>query len=131
MVHWHETTNGYVVVQDADGFWRFAKAQTESPDLRSIPDAIVGRTSAVPFGLRKHDLPTGPQIRDEVRRLQHSNFTPAHRELLSGTPKPAAKRRRPRSAKSALSLGKRTVRCIVILAAFDDHWDNVNGCSCR
>src|ERR1041385_7193194 len=41
--HWHETTNGFVVLQDHDGFWKFAQAQPGSPHLRSIPDAIVGR----------------------------------------------------------------------------------------
>ena len=34
--HWTETTNGYVVVKDADNFWKFAQPVTNRAEFRAI-----------------------------------------------------------------------------------------------
>jgi M6 family metalloprotease-like protein len=136
--HWHETTNGYVVLQDGDGFWKYARpesqfflqsnvdlpanAETRSNGarLQAIPGAIVGRVSPASLGLRKRELPDVNAIRSKIRRLRG----PAAPSKTDSNPLVS---KSSLSAQSAVSFGKRKVRCIVLLAAFSDQWDDQKG----
>jgi M6 family metalloprotease-like protein len=115
--HWNETEEGYTVVQDSDGFWKYARARANSALLEAVPGAIVGKANPQRFGLKKKGLPSATLIEQYIDRVKNS--------ANDGVEPPPPQSR----TISPLSLsigGPRTVKCVVILAAFADYWDAAN-----
>jgi M6 family metalloprotease-like protein len=125
---WHETADGYVVVKDSpDGFWKYARPVAGKVAFRAVAGARVGKADPKRLGLTKRMLPEAKLLRAHVQALQ---------ELLDGktgastSSKPVAQ---PPvisaggvSPKISVS-GTKSIKNIVILACFSNHWDSVNG----
>ena len=132
--HWHETDDGYVVAKDLDGFWKHCRPREDSGGLEIIAEAVVGRVSPSDLALRKRDLPSSRRIREQIDRLQGRRETPLSRPgearglelgVPPATPPPPSSGAQAEGSAAAISFDSRTVKCIVILAAFDDHWDEL------
>ena len=131
--HWTETTNGYAVVKDTDRFWKYAQPATNQAEFRAIKSARVGASDPARLGVRKHDLPDAKVLRKQVQE---------RRKALNVEPTAAGgQATAPMAAQSALLTvggtsntvhpniavsGTKTIRNIVILACFSNHWDAVN-----
>ncbi|WP_166442649.1 M6 family metalloprotease domain-containing protein [Phragmitibacter flavus] len=153
--HWHETPEGYVVAKDDDGFWKYSQPKLSSAELEPLRHAVVGRVNPGSLGLQKRSLPGRNLIRDQVQALKGKGRSPRRAvkldELLersrvgvptSGSggnpssganPSAASPAAEPQPGGQEAPVGSgptgpwgRTVKCVVILAAFSDHWDNVN-----
>ncbi len=131
--HWTETTNGYAVVKDADHFWKYAQPATNQAEFRAIKSARVGTSDPARLGLRKHDLPDVKVLRKQVQeRRKALNVEPAETAAQTNTPA-AAQSASPQSGASSGTVrphiavsGVKTIKNIVILACFSNHWDSVN-----
>ncbi|MBI5387038.1 MAG: M6 family metalloprotease domain-containing protein [Verrucomicrobia bacterium] len=125
---WHETIDGYVVAKDAaDGFWKFAQPATGKAAFSALAGARVGLADPARLGLRKHALPEVKVLRAliEERRqaLLGQPVELAVPEAPAGQPK--TKPSGTHSPKIAVS-GVKTIKNLVILACFSDHWDSGN-----
>ncbi|HLP08494.1 MAG TPA: M6 family metalloprotease domain-containing protein, partial [Opitutaceae bacterium] len=132
---WDETTDGYAVVRDArSGFWEYARPAADRAEFRAVGGARVGATDPVRHGLRPHARPTATNLRERIRTKRQQTRHPeaaavaprartsassAVDELPTESTATAAVRPIPVS-------GTKTVRNVVILACFADHWDSAN-----
>ncbi len=135
--NWNETADGYVIGQDTDRRWKYRRPRQDRADFDIVPGAEVGKTDPAALGLRKHDLPPAGLIRERVRALRESGRV-VPRPPRSDATGPAATPSSPGAAggagteeeassggsppPSAASPDSTTLRCVVILAAFSDHW---------
>ena len=137
--NWNETADGYVIGQDSDRRWKYRRPRQDRADFDIVPGAEVGKADPAAFGLRKHDLPPAGLIRERVRALRESARLAPGRPL-SGTADSAFTPTVPGTAAasgtdtgeppssggtpppSAAPPDSTTLRCVVILAAFSDHW---------
>ena len=135
---WHETEEGYAVMRDAsDGFWKFARPAAGRADFEMIREARVGRTSPAALGLRRRDLPD-PRYRQELRRqrIQEVRGLPTEAPIPGTAPDSpegmespeAPPEEPPPSPPSEIPVsGNTTVKNVVLLACFSDHWDSGGG----
>lgn len=65
---WHETADGYAVVKDTDGFWKYAQPATNQVAFVAIPTARVGTTDPARHGLRKHAMPDAKMLREFIEK---------------------------------------------------------------
>lgn len=122
---WHETEDGYAIVQDAkDGFWKYAKPAKDKAEFRAVPNAKVRATDPVKLGLKKHDMPDSKVLREHIqKRRQELHPRPAE----SPAPAGGSSQIQPATIKPMIAVsGVKTIRNIVILACFSNHWDSVN-----
>ncbi len=122
---WFESSEGYAVVRDGDGFWKYALPTEGRAGFRAVPGARVGTADPAGLGLRKRALPEGRLIRahTEARRLSLDNQPATVLAPKAATGEEIVKAGgKPKIAVS----GVKTVKNIVILAAFSNHWDAVN-----
>ncbi len=137
---WHETTNGYVVVKDAgDGFWKFARPVSGLVEFRAVAGARVDRTDPAGLGLKKHELPETAKLRAHVQERREAvhgkrGGTSAPKTGISSTPsvqssEPPPEEQLPDAPPQRVPVagGSVSVRNIVILACFSNHWDSANG----
>lgn len=121
--HWNETVDGFAVAQDSDGFWKYAKPAPDKAAFQPIADARVGTADPVARGLKQHALPAAKLLRAHVLKSQQEvNPTTAVAPPTSSLLAPPAGGT---TANISVS-GVKTVKNIVILAAFSNHWDYVN-----
>lgn len=131
--HWHETPEGYVIGRDLDGQWKYQRARRDRAGFDFVPGAVVGRFNPAALGLRPRDLPTAALIRDRVRTLRNPAGT-RPQASLDGASAAAQGAETGSSASTAAPGGAiaspaaaspiaANLRCVVILAAFNDHWD--------
>jgi M6 family metalloprotease-like protein len=130
---WHEDADGYVVQRDErDGAWKYARPRPDAAAFEVIEDAVVGVADPAALKLEKRALPRPSLIREqrERRRPELPGTRPAGEAEPGLTPaadgtgddaSPAP----PPPARIPVS-GTKTVKNIVILAAFNDHWDSGN-----
>lgn len=64
--HWHETTDGYIVKKDEDGFWKYTTPKKDQWGFDVIKDAKVGSADPKKLKLKKRDLPE-PKLRPKRR----------------------------------------------------------------
>ncbi len=130
---WHETEEGYAVVKDsADGFWMFAQPAADRAEFRAITAARVGVADPAGLGLLKRALPNAALLRDYVQEQQQTVLGEQPIELpvpdvVPSAPPPEGPP--PDEPPRPISVSEtKTVKNIVILAAFSDHWgsDTVN-----
>ncbi|HOS02158.1 MAG TPA: DUF5011 domain-containing protein [Candidatus Hydrogenedentes bacterium] len=125
---WHETEQGYAVVKDpADGFWKYARPATDRAAFEAVPDGRVGASNPVALGVQKHALPDRTLVRQQVDRRRQD----AGRTYPGGPPKTSslpATSETPGSPPLGVPVsGTKTVKNVVILACFKDHWDSAAG----
>lgn len=131
---WRETSEGYAVLKDPDdGFWKYAQPANDKAEFRMIKNARVGVSDPERIGMRKKALPAVKLLTEQLamRRLA------IHGEVkempvatgVSGVSAPQS---------DALPLGgppllipvignNVSIKNVVILACFSNHWDDVNG----
>lgn len=123
---WQETQEGYVIAKDsADGFWKYASPAKDKASFETIPGAIVGAVNPAQLGLKKGVLPP----KDSLQKHQRKAF-------LMNRPLPAQATEQdkeffpaditPGDAEIPVS-GTLTIKNIVLLACFDDHWNSGAG----
>jgi hypothetical protein len=69
---WHETVDGYAVVKDADGFWKYAQPATDRVAFVAIPTARVGTTDQARHGLRKQAMPDARMLREFIEKRRQA-----------------------------------------------------------
>ena len=126
--HWTETTNGYVVVKDADNYWKYAQPVAGRAELQAVPGTRVGSDDPAQLGLRKHALPDPVVLRARVQERRKAlngepvELSPSNAAAAVQSPNPIKGTPQPAIAVS----GTKTITNIVILACFSNHWDSVN-----
>jgi M6 family metalloprotease-like protein len=146
---WHEDTEGYVIKRDPkDKFWKYTRPGKDSLAFEIIPDAVVGRVSPAQRNLKKRELPDRSLLRKHIsrewERSQGKLPVPPGRRPAPGETETSPEEVSPRKTSSPGSeaeapsfpeqpppkpipvSGTRTVRNVVILACFNDHWDSGN-----
>ena len=134
---WHETAEGYAIEQDsADKFWKYARPASGQAAFSIVPGARVGQADPAKLKLRKHDLPDRAILRREVEKRRKATGS-AGTQASQPTPAPAPGQASPAQSSPTEPqnpppnqipvAGVKTIRNIVILACFSDHWDSANG----
>ena len=134
---WNEDADGHAIVKDADHFWKYARPVAGKAEYRAIPNARVGVANPAALGLRKHQLPDGAALRAHIKQRHEAIHGKSTGLLQSATgtksSSPQASQSQPSvslapgsSALPVPVVGTRTVKNLVILACFSDHWDSVN-----
>ena len=126
---WHETAEGFAVLRDSsDGFWKYARPAAGRAAFEVVTKARVGSADPLGAGLARHALPDAAVLREALRVRRG-----ALREEPVALPVPA-------SAAGSLEVpdpeepplpppqpipvsGTKTIRNIVILASFSNHWN--------
>ena len=115
--HWWETEDGYVILQDnSDGFWKYATKDAEKDSYSVVPHAKVGAVNPADM-----DLVPGISLGEELLKRKI--------EILQSIPKVSDSTTLESYMPPCLRIpvaGNATVKNIVILAAFNDHWDSAN-----
>lgn len=131
---WNETPEGYVAVRDlADGFWKYALPATNQAAFRALANARVGTVSPAALGLRPHTLPDAQLMRRLLRsRRAAAKGKPvdlaAATNTSSKTQTTNPTETVPPSLPRSISVsGVKSIKNIVILACFSNHWDAVAG----
>ena len=134
---WKESEEGHAVVKDTDGFWKYARPVAGKAEYRAIAGARVGVANPAALGLRKHQLPDAAALRAHIKQRHeaiHGKST-GLQQSATGTkssspqasPSQAAVSQAPGGAPLPVPVvGTRTIKNLVILACFSDHWDSVN-----
>lgn len=126
---WTETTDGYAVLKDADGYWKYANPAPDRAGFEIVAGAKVGTSDPATLKLQKHALPA-PQYRKAlVEKRQQAPATsstrPTGAQIPAGAPTPSAAPQSPHGAPPKIPVsGTATIKNIVILACFADHWDS-------
>ncbi len=129
---WDETDEGYPVVLDSgDGFWKYARPVSGRLALEAMPDARVGRVRPEVVGARRGYLPDRISIKRRVEGQLEERRALRGRDARSVPGVPAAAQsgedsETPPPAAIPVS-GTTSVKNIVILACFNDHWDTTGG----
>ena len=131
---WHETEDGYAVVKDAgDGFWTFAQPVAGHAEFRAIAGARVGSSDPGRHRLRRNAMPDASAMRKHLvdgYRAIHGQPTerpmpPSGADSVptgsSGTSPVEEPPLNPPPQPIPVS-GTKTVKNLVILACFADHW---------
>ena len=131
---WRETSEGYAVLKDPDdGFWKYAQPANDKAEFRMIKNARVGKSDPERIGMRKKSLPSVKLLTAEVE-IRRRAIRGEVKEMpvatgVSGVSAPQS---------DALPLGgppllipvignNVSIKNVVILACFSNHWDDVNG----
>jgi M6 family metalloprotease-like protein len=125
---WKETAEGYAVEKDsADGFWKYARPVKDKAEFRGMPNARVGQSDPDKLGLRKHDRPERAAIEASVKdRRKALGLDPA--ESAAPSDEQSLEEEPPQEPPQRVPVdGNVSVKQVVILACFSNHWDAVNG----
>jgi len=130
---WHETAEGYAVERDAtDGYWKYARPAAGEARYQSLPQGRVGLADPAALGLVPHARPDAEQMR-AFRRAQEGNTRALPQSLpipspaitLDAAPEPEEP---PVTEPQPIPVsGNKTIRNVVILACFSNHWNSVGG----
>lgn len=127
---WHETTAGYVIGKDGDGKWKYGRPRTNRTDFELLPEGEVGKASPAALGLSRHALPAPALIRERLRSLRAQSLLPRQQTPAAGAAADTAGALGSASTSAGLApaaiANSTSLRCVVILAGFSDHWDNGN-----
>ncbi|MCE5230826.1 M6 family metalloprotease domain-containing protein [bacterium] len=120
---WNETEAGYAIARDTDGYWKYARPSDKAAKFDVIPNARVGRVDPKTLKLTPRAMPNRAQLQKQLRAAHNqvmdssASIQPAPKLMTEPTPD------EPRVPVS----GTVTIRNIVILACFNDHWDSGYG----
>lgn len=123
---WHETDEGYAIVKDpADGFWKYAQPAVDRAEFRAIAGARVGTADPAQLGLLKEALPEAALLRTHIQEQRRTQFgAPVEQSVPSAPAAPSPVEPPPSEPPARIPVsGTNTVKNIVILACFADHWD--------
>ena len=65
---WTETVDGYAIVMDTDGFWKYAQPAAGRIEFVAIPAARVGTADPARLGLVKHAMPDAKLLHEFIER---------------------------------------------------------------
>ncbi len=125
---WHETDAGYAVTQDSDGYWKFATPVAGQAKFGALAGARVGTANPAALGLTKHAMPEATLVRQTMEEHRSELETESAEQAV-----PSGGLRMPSSGSSStpgprvVVHGIKTVKNIVILACFANHWDSGGG----
>ncbi len=114
---WHEDAGGYVIKKDAkDAYWKYARPKTDMAGFDVIDDAKVGKADPAALNLKKGELPEKNILRQQFLRviLASADSTTALQTIAAPPP-----------FQPIPVSGTKTVKNIVILASFSDHWNSI------
>ena len=130
---WHEDEAGHAIKKDErDKYWKYARPKKDSADFDVIPDAIAGDKDPEKLNLKKGELPDKNLLREHIKKQwepQFKQLTASETNSLSKSPSPEGGVLSSIIEPPPLPIpiaGTKTVKNIVILACFNDHWDAVN-----
>lgn len=132
---WHETTDGYVIARDAgDGIWKYARPSTDKAAFELLPEAVVGKVDPKALGLRSGELPPAGAIRRHIESGGRYHRGGLVDNLATGAlsqttfSATAEEETGPEQPPQPIPVsGTKTIRNIVILACFNDHWNTTAG----
>ncbi len=126
---WNETAEGCAVLLDtADGFWKYARPAANRATYVIVPEARVGSSNPLDFGVIKGILPDAKIMREEYRiRRDELRDVPAALPVPGSVPgalQVPDPEEPPVQPPSPIPVsGTKTIRNIVILACFSNHWN--------
>ena len=136
---WDETAEGYAVAKNGkDGFWEFARPATDRAEFSAVSGARVGSSDPAKLGLRRGVRPEDSLLKAKIRaqrlRLQGNGQTVPSTITRAATNSglgisvggTVTEGVGAQTLSGPSASGTRTVRNIVILASFADHWDAAN-----
>ncbi|MCX7009924.1 MAG: M6 family metalloprotease domain-containing protein, partial [Kiritimatiellaeota bacterium] len=131
---WHETEAGHAVVKDAtDGFWKYAKPAADKAEFQALKDARVGSVDPARHGLKKHAMPDVTVLRKYVQERRRAILgqsvaqeTNSSAAVVNQSVEPPPETPPEEPPQPVPVQGRKTVKNIVILACFSNHWDDVN-----
>lgn len=132
---WHETADGYAVARDqSDGFWKYARPSSNAAAFDIVPGARVGQADPAALKLKPHALPDRAALKAHLRKARDSvrNAEPAPAASTGVVVDTDTESIAPSSAIEPEPLaipvaGTLSIKNIVILACFNDHWDSGGG----
>lgn len=123
---WVETEDGHGVAKDTDGRWKYTRPVPGSLKAEVMPNAEAGAVNPASLNLVRHVQPDRTLLKQHIdnQKLQtrrptvlQSGSPSASSATASDTPPDQNPLRTPIS-------GTVSIKNIVILAAFSDHWDS-------
>lgn len=123
---WHETEDGYAVARDTDGYWTYVRPSDKEARFETIAGARVGRVNPKTLKLTPHALPGRAALRKHLRQT-HEQVSAATAPTLAETTDDGASAAPDVPDQPIPVAGATVIRNIVILAAFNDHWDSGGG----
>lgn len=132
-VSWNETADGYAVLKDpADGYWKYAQPVEGQAAFAIVPGARVGLADPGAYGLsrpvRLDAAVLGAEIRTRRLGAQAAPAALPVPEVLPlplQTPDPEAPP--PQPPQLIPVSGTKTIRNVVLLACFSNHWNAAGG----
>lgn len=131
---WHETVDGYVIVKDSDGFWKYGRMSDRVTRIEPVSGGIVGKSDPAKLNITKQRGVPKELLRQQLLKRMGPTSTMIQRAnsssslLAPGTLEPSFAPLPPAASgpvKIPVS-GSTTVKNVVILACFSDHWDSAN-----
>lgn len=127
---WTETSEGYPVVQDpSDGFWKYARPDANKAAYAPVAGARVGSSNPAALGLGGN-LRISRSVLAAERRVRQASLVSTPVPLAA----PAASESTTDEGEALLPpeqlipvSGTKTIRNVVLLACFSNHWDYANG----
>lgn len=127
---WNETSDGFAVVKDeTDGYWKYAVPAAGRAKFLPIAGARVNSVDPTRLGLSRRALPDADALQNAIREGQRAvQGVPAEAvaPAAGSSSSEAVQPTNPPPSNIPVS-GVRTVRNIVILASFADHWNTAAG----
>lgn len=128
---WNETDAGYAVVQDvSDRYWKYAQPARDKASFDMLPEARVGTVDPESIGLQSGALPAPEVIREHFKSIRRNWRSEAKVASSAPVPLPISGKEesgpQPPPYRIPVS-GTKTIRNIVILACFNDHWNSGAG----
>jgi M6 family metalloprotease-like protein len=123
---WHEDAQGYAVKRDdKDFYWKYARPKEDKADFEVIDGADVGSADPVKLKLKKRDLPKKELLQELSGSDQQPDMSAAAQETQAAGDDIESQIDPPIFEIPAS--GTKTIKNIVILASFSDHWDAGTG----
>ncbi len=127
---WTETAEGYPIVQDpSDGFWKYARPDANKAVFNPVAGARVGSSDPAALG-PSGSLRLSRAVLDAERQARWKTVmaTPVSLPLPAASESSSDEEEPPLPPEQPIPVsGTKTIRNIVLLACFSNHWDSANG----
>lgn len=125
---WNETSEGYAVAKDgSDGYWKYARPASGRAAFEMLPGARVGSVNPTAYNIRRNDMPDRTVLRQVIEARRRAMRSSSTKPSLAATTGSTSADTPPTPPPAQIPVaGTTTIKNIVILACFNDHWDTVN-----
>ena len=128
---WTETADGYAVLMDpADGYWKYAQPVEGQAAFAIVPGARVGSADPSAYGLSRPVRLDAAVLDAEIRtRRLGTQAAPAALPVPEALPlqTPDPEEPPPQPPQLIPVSGTKTIRNVVLLASFSNHWNSAGG----